>query len=322
MRRKLIKPYQASRLGGDYIRLRRPSVMEQFQNNWQLYVLILPSIISVFIFHYLPFYGIQIAFKNYRPSLGIWDSEWVGLEHIIRFVNFRGFITIIWNTLYINLYSLLTFPCSIILALMINEIHSHKFKRLVQMVSYAPHFVSTVVLCSMLLLFLNQSNGLINNIIEIFGGERRSFMTTPEYFASIYVWSGVWQSVGWGSIIYIAALSSVSPELIEAAEIDGASRMQIITHVNIPSILPTIVIIFILSTGGLLSIGFEKIFLMQNPLNIGASRVISTYVYEIGLQGGQFSYASAIGLFNNMINITIIIIVNSFARKFTSVSLW
>ena len=190
------------------------------------------------------------------------------------------------------------------------------------MITYAPHFISTVVISSMIILFLNRDHGIINNVIAILGGERIDFMTSPGCFSTIYVWSGVWQGVGWGTIIYLASLASVSPELIEAARIDGASRFQIVCHINFPSILPTVITMLILNTGNVLSVGFEKVFLLQNNLNLSASRVISTYVYEIGIQGGQFSYSSAIGLFNNVINIFFIIIMNQISKKVTQISLW
>jgi putative aldouronate transport system permease protein len=266
-------------------------------------------------------YGIQIAFKEFRPSLGIWQSPWIGLSNFIRFVRFPDFLKMIRNTLSITVYQLATFPCAVILAIMFNEMQSPKFKKVVQMVTYAPHFLSTVVLCSLVLLML-ALEGPVNNALVSFGLSPLEFMYRPKYFASIYVWSGVWQNIGWGSIIYLAALAGVSPELIEAARIDGAGRLQVIWHVNIPCILPTIIITFILSTGGMLNVGFEKIFLLQNPLNLDASRVISTYVYEMGIGGAQFSYASAIGLFNNVVNIILLLTVNAISRKISEIGLW
>jgi putative aldouronate transport system permease protein len=288
---------------------------------WQLYVLILPAIIYLGIFNYGPMYGIQIAFKEFRPSLGIWQSPWIGFSNFIRFVTFPDFLKMIRNTLSITVYQLATFPCAVILAIMFNEMHNAKFKKVVQMVTYAPHFLSTVVLCSLVLLML-APEGPINNALVSLGLSPVEFMFRPKYFASIYVWSGVWQNIGWGSIIYLAALSGVSPELIEAAKIDGAGRLQVVWHVNIPSILPTIIITFILSTGGMLNVGFEKIFLLQNPLNLDTSRVISTYVYEMGIGGAQFSYASAIGLFNNVVNIILLLTVNAISRKVSEIGLW
>ena len=288
----------------------------------QLYLLILPAVIAVLIFHYFPIYGVQIAFRNYRPKKGIWGSDWVGLANFIRFFNYRDFGKILKNTLSITLYSLSTFPLSVILALMINEVQNKAFKKYVQMVSYAPHFVSTVVVCSMVILFTNYQNGLLNTILSSLGMERIDFMIQPQYFTSLYVWSGVWQNIGWGTIVYLAALNNVSPELIEAARIDGANRMQIVRHVTFPCILPTVITMLILRTGSVLSVGFEKIFLLQNPLNLEVSRVISTYVYEIGIEGGQFSYSAAIGLFNNVVNVIMIVIVNAISKKVTDVGLW
>jgi len=282
----------------------------------------LPGIIVTVIFSYIPMYGVQIAFKNFRTSRGIWRSEWIGFDHFARFVRYTGFWRMLRNTVSITLYNLATFPVPVIIALLINEINSKKFKKTIQMISYAPHFLSTVVLCGMVLLFLNRSNGIINNIIALFGAERIDFMTRSEFFSSIYVWSGVWQNAGWGTVIYLAALSNVSPELIESVKIDGGNRLHIIWHINIPAILPTLVILFIMSTGNVLSLGHEKILLLQNDLNLERSRVISTYVYEIGLVGGQMSYSTAINLFNNVVNLSILTMVNFFAQKLSEVSLW
>lgn len=289
---------------------------------WQLYVLILPAVITVFIFHYIPIYGVQIAFRNYSPIQGFFGSEWVGLQHFIRFFTFSDFWIIMRNTLVISLYTLATFPLPVILALMINEVVNGGYKKYIQMISYAPHFVSTVVICSMIILFTQYDGGLVNSIRMAFGLEKIDIITVPQYLPSIYVWSGVWQNIGWETIIYLAALSNLSPELIEAAKIDGASKMRIMLNISYPAIRPIIIIMLILSTGRVLSVGFEKIFLLQNPLNLDTSRVISTYVYEVGILGGQFSYSSAIGLFDNVINIIIIIFVNQISKKLTSTGLW
>ena len=297
-------------------------IKRKFLRSWQMYVLLLPAVIYVFIFNYMPLYGVQIAFRDYSTRAGIWGSEWVGLEYFRKFVEFPNFWLLIKNTLEIGLYSIATFPCSVIFALMLNEVRNAKFKKTVQMISYIPHFLSTVVICSMLTLFLNERTGVFNEIIEVFGGTRQEFLTVPRYFADIYVWSGVWQGLGWGAIIYMAALSGVPQDLIDAAKVDGATRLQIIWHVNIPSILPTIVIMLIFSCGGVLGVGFEKVYLMQNSLNLSASQVISTYVYEIGIRGGQFSYSSAIGLFNNIVNVVILGIVNAFAKKASGTGIW
>lgn len=293
-----------------------------FSRNWQLYVLLLPAMIYLFLFNYMPMYGVQIAFRDYSVRGGITGSEWVGLEHFLKFIRYPNFWLLIRNTLSLSLYSLATFPCSIIFALMLNEVSSAKFKKTIQMISYMPYFLSTVVICSLITLFFHQNTGVINAIIEMLGGTRKDFMTIPSYFNDIYVWSGVWQSLGWGSIIYIAALSGVPAELVDAAKVDGANRLKVIWHVNIPCILPTIVIMLILSCGNVLSVGFEKAYLLQNSLNLSASQIISTYVYEIGLTGGQFSYSAAIGLFNNVINIILLLIVNSVAKKASGTGIW
>ena len=290
-------------------------------SSWQLYVMLVPTLAYLFLFNYMPIYGVQIAFRDFRGSRGIWGSQWVGLKHFIRFINYPNFWPILRNTLVISLYSLATFPCSVILALLFNEIDNRFFKRTVQMVAYAPHFISTVVVCSMLTLFLNR-NGLINNLLAAVGVPRTDYLTYPEYFASIYVWSGVWQSVGFGTVIYMSALSSVPGEVIEAARIDGAPRMRIVCHINIPTILPTIVTMLILRCGSILGVGFEKVFLLQNSLNLDASQVISTYVYDLGIQRAQYSYSSAIGLLNTVVNVILLMIVNKISRKVTQVGLW
>jgi putative aldouronate transport system permease protein len=289
----------------------------------QLYLLLLPPLGYVFIFNYLPMYGIQIGFKDFRSSLGIWGSPWAGLKHFIRFINYPYFKVLIWNTISINLYSLAAgFPVPIILALLINEIRTKRFKKIVQMITYAPHFISTVVICGMILLFTNKSTGIINHLIAALGFERTEFLSDPRWFKTVYVLSGIWQNAGWNSIIYLAVLAGVSPELVEAARIDGASRFRIIWHVNIPHIIPTVIILFILNCGSLLSLGFEKVWLLQNPLNMDASEIISTYIYKVGLLGSQFSYSTAIGLFNTAVNLVLLIMVNTISSKLSETSLW
>ncbi len=247
----------------------------------------------------------------------------MGLRHFTRFFNSFYFWRLIRNTLGIGLYELIVgFPIPIILALSINEVKSERFKRLVQNVTYAPHFLSTVVVVGMLFLFLNPNYGVINNIIVLFGGEPVFFMTEPKWFKTIYVFSGVWKSMGWSSIIYLAALSGVDPELHDAAKVDGATQFQRIRHINFPAILPTIVTLLILNVGRILSVGFEKVYLMQNPLNLEASDVISTHVYRTGLQGAQYSYSAAVGLFNSVVNFIMLVTVNRLARKLNETSLW
>ena len=288
---------------------------------WQLYLIILPAVIYMAIFAYGPIGGLLMAFENYKPKLGYLGSEWVGLKHFIRFINYPDFWILIRNTLVISLYSLATFPCAVILALLINEVGNVKFKKTIQMVTYAPHFLSMVVVCSIVTMMVGR-DGPIGNLYELFTGKNEDLLSLSRWFSSIYVWSGVWQEVGWGTIIYLAALSGVSPDLIESAKIDGAKRAQIIRYINVPCILPAIVIMFIMRIGSLLSVGFEKIFLLQNQLNLDTSRVISTYVYEIGVKGGQFSYSTAIGLFNNVMNLLLILGANKISRKISGIGLW
>lgn len=300
----------------------RGKLIRRALSQWQLYLLLLPALIYLLLMSYMPMYGVLIAFKDFRVSHGVWGSSWVGLKHFSDFIAFHGFGQIMGNTVRISLLLMAIFPASIILALSINQVRNSKLKKTIQMVTYAPYFVSIVVVCSMITLFLNRSSGLINNVIDLFGGNRQAFLENPEAFAPIYVISDLWQGIGWGTIIYLSALSGVSPELVEAAYIDGAKRVQIIWHVEIPAIMPTIVITFILRCGSILSVGFDKAYLLQNNLNLEASQVLSTYVYEIGLQSGRFSYSAAIGLFNVLINVTMLMIVNHISTKAAEISLF
>ena len=299
-------------------------VKRRLGESWQWYILLIPAIVYVAVFSYAPMYGIQIAFKRYRIKDGIMGSPWLDplFKNFINFINYPDFWRFIRNTLSITLYSLATFPLPIIFALMLNEVRQIKLKKTVQMITYAPHFLSEVVVCSLVLMLLDRGSGPINNLIAAFGGERIPFITIPEYFSSIYVWSGIWQNLGWDSILYISALASISPELVEAATIDGANRLQIIRHVNLPGILPTIIITFIMRMGGLLSIGYSRIFLLQNDLNLSTSQVISTYVYRMGIVAGEYSYATAIDLFNNVINILILLLANAVIKKTTETGLF
>ena len=293
---------------------------------WQLYLMVLPPIVTTFIWHYIPLYGVLIGFKDFQSNLGILKSPWYGLGHFEWFFNRPSFWDILWNTIRISLYSFATFPCSIIFALMINELTSKKLKKTVQMISYMPHFISTVVVCAMVHMFFNASTGIVNKAIVALGGEAVEFLYRDDCFDALYVWSGVWQGLGWGTIIYLANLANVSPDLIEAARIDGATRWDIVIHVNIPTILPTIVIMLILRVGGILGVGFEKVFLLQTQRNISVSRVISTYVYELTLgAGGSTVYwdtSAAIGLFNSVINIIFLVSFNKLASRLTETSLW
>jgi putative aldouronate transport system permease protein len=291
--------------------------------NWELYLFIAPALLYFLIFCYGPMYGIQIAFKNFIPTKGITGSPWVGFDHFVRFFHSYYFWDLIWNTLSISLYSLAVgFPIPIILALAFNEIRNGYFKKLAQTVTYAPHFISMVVMAGMIITFLSPSTGIVTNIIEGLGFHSPEFLTDPRWFKTMYVFSDVWQSAGWGTIIYLAALSGVDPGLHEAAIIDGASRFQRVRHINIPTLVPTMTILLILSMGSLLGVGFEKILLLQNPLNMTASDVISTFVYRSGLVSAQYSFSTAIGLFNSVINAVLLIVVNQVVRRISDNSLW
>lgn len=297
--------------------------VKQLRKNWQLYLLFLPVLLYFIVFHYVPMYGVQIAFKDFIANKGILESPWVGFKHFERFFNSFYFWRIIKNTLGIGLYELIVgFPIPIILALMINEARSGRFRRFIQTVTYAPHFLSTVVVVGMIMMFLSPVSGLVNFIITSFGGEPIAFMTEPSWFKSIYVWSGVWQSMGWSSIIYLAALAGIDPQLHEAAKVDGAGWFRRIWHINLPGIAPTMIILLILNIGSILGVGFEKVFLMQNSLNMEASDVIATNVYRSGILGAQYSYSAAVGLFNSVVNFIMLITVNRIARRVSETSLW
>lgn len=293
------------------------------KNHYQLYLLILPAIIFVFIFAYTPIYGAQIAFRNYSISKGFWGSEWVGLKHFIRFVTGNNFSLLFKNTLGISIYSLVAgFPVPIILAFMFNELKSKTYKKTAQMVVYMPHFISTVAIGGLIILFLQRESGIFNVIRIALGAEGYDYLSDPKWFKTIYVVSGIWQSMGWGTVIYLAALSSVDPQIVEASLIDGASRLQKIWYIDFPTILPTIIILLLLNTGNFLNVGFAKILLLQNSLNMEASDVISTYVYRVGVEGAQFSYTTAIGLFNSVVNVTILVTMNKLVSKYSETSLW
>lgn len=293
------------------------------QSNYQLYLLILPALLCVILFSYVPMYGIQIAFKDFRPAQGIAGSQWVGMEHFVRFLRTPLFVRVVRNTLGISLYSLLVgFPVPILLAIMINEVRSRWFQKTVQMITYAPYFISTVAMCGMLLLFLKKDTGVINALVDFLGGTRTDLINRPELFWSIYVWSGVWQGMGWSSIIYIAALTSVDETIVEAALIDGANRMQKIMHIDLPTIRPTIIILLIMNVGSLLNVGYEKTLLLQTSLNMDTADVISTYTYRLGVLQGQYDYTTAIGLFNQVINAILLVLVNWVAGRLGDTRLW
>ena len=300
------------------------NIAAELRKNWGLYLLVAVPLAYLIIFKYWPMYGVQIAFREYKPTRTIWGSPWVGLKYIRKFVEYRKFWELIRNTFLISFYSLLTFPLPVILALLLNYMPSQRYKKTVQLVSYAPHFISTVVMVGILLQFLDTRSGLINVVITALGGKAVNFMAKPQYFRFIYVASGVWQGVGYNSIIYIAALSGVSPELHEAAIVDGADILKRVWHIDLPSILPTMAILLIMSAGSMLSVGYEKIYLMQNSLNNSVSEVISTYTYKQGIAASnpQYSYGAAIGLFISLVNVVLLLVVNRVTGKLSGSSLF
>lgn len=292
---------------------------------WQLYVFLLIPLVYIVIFNYLPMYGAVIAFKKYTYTGGIWDSPWVGLDNFKRFFSSYYFPRIMGNTIGLSLYNLIAgFPFPILLALSLNYIGNRTYKKMVQMVTYSPYFISTVVMVGMIMQFLDVRIGVVNHLVRALGGEAVNFMGVPEYFKSIYVWSGIWQTCGYGAIIYISALANVPTELHEAAVIDGANKLRRMWHIDLPSILPTAAIMLILSFGNIMSVGFEKVYLMQNPLNLRTSEVINTYIYNAGISGGaaNYSYATAIGLFQSVISFAMLMMVNHISKRLNETSLW
>ncbi|MDR1569524.1 MAG: ABC transporter permease subunit [Oscillospiraceae bacterium] len=293
--------------------------------NYQLYVLLLPTLAYFVVFRYLPMVGVQLAFRDYFPPLGYWGSPWVGLKHVVRFFNSYYAKRIIINTLTLSFGTLiLSFPVPILIALTLNEVHSKAVKRFAQTITYAPHFLSTVVVVGLLSSLTNQRYGIINTALLNMGvvNEPIAFMSSQQWFKPLYILSSIWQESGWNAVIYMAALSTVDVHLYEAARVDGAGRLKSILHITLPSIAPTMITLLILNCGKVMNIGYEKVLLMQNPLNIASSDVITTYVYQAGLRNGQYSYATAVGLFNSVINTVLILCVNTLSGKVSSTSLW
>jgi putative aldouronate transport system permease protein len=292
-------------------------------HNWRLWVLLLPAFVWLIVFCYAPMYGVQIAFKDYTVKMGITGSPWAGMKYFQQFFESPYFGRVLGNTIYLSLLSLfLGFPMPILLALSLNEVKSIKYKKFVQNVTYAPHFLSVLVLVGIIKSFTNSDYGIVNLIIKRMGGEPYNWMQKASLFRGLYIGSGIWQNVGWDSIIYIAALAGIDPALHEAAMIDGANRVQRVWHINIPGIMPTMVILLILNSGHIMNVGFEKVFLMQNDLNLSVSDVISTYSYRIGLESAQYSLSTAISLFNSLVNCLLLLIVNTISRKVSETSLW
>ena len=301
----------------------KEAVLLILKNNWQLYVLLLPAVIFLFVFNYMPMYGIQIAFREYKAASGIGGSEWVGMAHFQTFFGVYYFQRLLTNTFLLNLFNLLWgFPIPIILAIMLNRIVSARRKKFVQTTIYIPYFISTVVLAGMLYVFLSPTSGILNIIMGFFGKKAIDFMSEPTMFRSIYTISGIWQSAGWGTILYIATLTGVDQELYEAADIDGASIWQKIRYIDIPSIIPTIMMVFVLDCGRLLSSNTDKALVMQTAGNLPTSDIIGVYVYNVGLGSAKFSYTAAIGLFINVLNFVLIMFANKLSKKTANVGLF
>lgn len=307
------------------LRSEKRSWVRSLGRYWQLYILLIPVVLNFVIFHYVPMAGIQIAFKDFMLNLGVWGSEWLGFDHFERFFGAYNFWTILGNTLILSVLSLLfSFPLSIALALMINEIRHKKLNSTLQTIFFAPHFVSTVVVVGMMQAFLSPNTGIVNILLMKLGiiEEGIYFTRLEEWFRPMYIISGIWQNVGWSSAIYISALSAIDQSMYEAASIDGASKWQQLWRITLPSIWPTIIIQLILKVGHIMSVGYEKVLLMQESTNLGVSEIISTFVYEKGIQSQQYDYATAIGLFNAVINLIVLLVVNHIAKKRSEVSLF
>ncbi len=301
---------------------KRSNIWHKLYSNRALYLLLLPSVIILFLFTYMPMYGVVIAFKDFSPAKGIMGSSWAGLKYFKQYFNSYQFWPTIKNTLVLSIYSIaVTFPLPILLALVCNQMRAGKFKKFFQVSTYLPHFISTVVMCGMIILFLSPSSGVVAKLLSLVGIQMPNVMGLPSAFPSVYVWTEVWQHLGWDSILYIAALSAIDPSLYEAATVDGASKWQKMMKIDIPLLMPTATIMFILRMGSVMSVGFEKVYLLQNNLNTASSEIISTYVYKMGLVSSQYSLSSAIGLFNNLINLALLLAVNYISSKMSDTSL-
>jgi len=297
----------------------------RIRHSWQLYLLLLPALVWVALFAYWPMYGIQIAFRDFTPVGGITGSDFVGWKHIEKFLHSYNFWPLLRNTLVLALYELVAgFPIPIILALALNAVRQRYFSRIVQLITYAPNFISVVVVVGILVMLLDPQTGIVPHTFELLGIAPPAFLTDPGWFRHTYVWSGIWQTAGFSAIIYLAALSSVPPELHEAAKVDGASHLRRMWHIDVPAILPIAIVLMILNVGSIMSVGFEKVLLMQNPLNLTTSQVIDTYVYEVGLKSPipQYSYATAIGLFRSVVGLVLLVAVNALSRRITKAGLF
>lgn len=306
--------------------LQRPSFLERlrrdFQRNYPIYLMVLPVVIWFALFCYAPMYGVTMAFKDFKPRKGLLASDWVGFKHFIEFFDSYYFWRLIRNTFLISFYGLIFgFPIPIIFAILLNEVRNTTYKKTIQTVTYLPHFITTVVICSLILQFTGD-RGFLTTLFNALTGHTGPLINEAKYFRTIYTVSGIWQGFGWGSIIYLAAITGVNPDLYEAAIIDGANKFKQIIHITIPGIMPTIVIMFIMNCGSLLSVGWEKVFLLQSPLTYETSDVISTYVYRKGFEDMDYSFSAAVGLFSSVINIIMLTIANQISRKVTETSLW
>jgi putative aldouronate transport system permease protein len=297
-------------------------VVKDFKANKSLYIMVIPVLVFYILFHYKPMYGVIIAFKDFSPTKGILGSNWVGFKHFIDFVSSMYFVRTLKNTLVLNVVNLIFgFPAPIILALLVNELKNKYFSKVVQTISYLPHFISLVVVCGMIIDF-TRDTGVINDIIALFGGERKTLLSVAKYFVPVFVGSDIWQDLGWGSIIYLAALAGIDQELYEAACVDGAGKWKQTLHITLPGILPTIIILLVLRIGNMLNVGFEKIILLYSPVTYETADVISSYVYRKGLQEFNFSFSAAVGLFNSVVNFILLISANKISKKFNDSSLW
>lgn len=297
--------------------------LKKMATQWQYYLMLLLPITYIIVFSYIPMTGIMMAFKDYSVSRGIWGSDWVGFKYFVQFLSSPSSLNTIWNTLALGLYTLIAgFPIPILLAIGLNEVGNDKFKKTVQMVTYAPYFISTVVMIGLLMQVTDLRTGIFNAILQMFGKDPVNFFGDPKIFRSLYVWSGIWQTAGYSAIIYLAALSGVSKELQEAAIVDGASRLKRIWHIDLPAIRPQIIILLIFNVGSIMNIGFEKVYLMQNAMNSSKSEIIATFVYKVGLVNADYSFSTAVGLFNSVVGFILLIIVNALAKKFTDTSVW
>ena len=307
-------------------KLQKPALSYQLKRDWirnrSLYILVIPVLLFYILFHYKPMYGAIIAFKDYTPILGVKDSPWIGFDNFIRFFKSVYFGRLIKNTILLSVYSLIFgFPAPIILALLLNEVRNKRFKNLTQTITYLPHFISLIVVTGMLTDF-SMTSGLFNDIIEFFGGERSPLLQNPNLYRTMYVASGIWQQVGWGSIIYLSALAGVDQQLYEAASIDGAGKWKQLLNVTLPGIAPTIIIMLIMRVGQLMSMGYEKTILLYNPSTYDTADIISSYIYRVGLLEQDWSYSTAVGLFNSVINFCLLILTNKISKKFSETSLW